>query len=70
VAVGDLELTEKYTVLLFFPPGSRNQGKYSFLTLNVYFYLLYYHLVKKEHTWLLLHLLDFPVLQISLSAAL
>lgn len=59
MAVGDLVLTATFTVLLFFPPGSRNQRKYSFLTPNVYLYWLHYHLGTREHTWLLLHLPDF-----------
>lgn len=59
MAVGDLVLTATFTVLLFFPPGSRNQRKYFFLTSNVYLYWLHYHLATRERTQLLLHLHDF-----------
>ena len=47
-------------VCSFFPPGSRYQRKYSFLTPNIYLYWLHYHFGTRERMWLLLHLPYFP----------
>lgn len=66
MAVGDLVLTATFTVLLFFPPGSRNQRKYSFLTPNVCLYWLHYHFGTRQRTWLLLHLPDFSACKLVL----